>query len=73
MKNIRQSFWLISGVSESRQSSALPAISKLGPVHTTEHLLIKPQSRAKIFLPLSGLSSRKYQNQTQKILQKSSA
>ena len=27
---------------------------KLGPVHTPEHPLIKPQSRAKIFLPLLG-------------------
>jgi len=35
-------------------------------VHTPEHTLIKPQSRAKIFLPLSGLSSLKFQNQTQK-------
>ena len=35
-------------------------------MHTAGDPLIKPQSRAKIFLPLSGLSSLKFQNQTQK-------
>src|SRR6516225_3230092 len=48
------------------QWDSLRVSRKLGPVHTPEHPLIKPQSRAKIFLPLSGLSTLKFQNQTQK-------
>jgi adenylate cyclase len=48
-----------------------PAILKLGPVHTPEHPLTKPQSRAKIFLPLSGFSSLKIKIRLKKIPQKS--
>ena len=55
----------------TRFERALQAISGLGPVHTPEHTLIKPQSRAKIFLPLSGFSSLKIKNRLKKILQKS--
>src|SRR6516225_3191784 len=45
-----------TGFSESLRGgrARLAALSKLGPVHTPEHPLIKPQSRAKIFLPSRG-------------------
>src|SRR5215471_2926531 len=40
-------------------SSGIAAVSKLGPVHTPEHPLIKPESRAKIFpLPSSSQSQK---------------
>ena len=56
-----------TGLSESLRGGRahLLAISKTGSGAYPEHPLIKPQSRAKIFLPLSGLSSLKFQNQTQ--------
>ena len=44
----------------------LPAVSKLGPVHTAGHPLMKPQSPAKIFSSPSRFIHSKFQNQTHK-------
>src|SRR5215471_13678854 len=47
-------------------SSAIAGGLKTGSGPYAGHPLMKRESRAKIFLPLSGLSSLKFQNQTQK-------